>query len=505
MARTASKFAHCLLLFTQTAAAAAPDGGVKPTFVPDSPVYYFGQPQLTQPLYTMVPSCAACPTYQQTTIAHDADRTPWTRASINSTLYTCGQPKPTRSVEYLIIIDGSTKAIRIALFDEPMNKKYGFKANCVVGYEPCTFKWNPLGMSQFTKNIVVFTDEDSDLPTHVENQNSQQQVLGNQFCAMLTQKDYVNEGDPTVFCSSSASIEPAWEGPRALYRGKYTTRLNETVDNIQLLVRVNNEPAVLHPAAQAEVLATARSILRANAMVFLFIRPDNAANPYQPVSSWNSENPLYIGGPTDNKNTAIWQYGDPALGVQASDFKGFNPVATYNNLVMNQLSNSLQALVLGGGGWLRLFDTMDWLADFNKLFSSFKAVAADVDNCHAPPPETDLKMLKTYDVDGNAFDDDDNDDDDANDGRADDNNNDNDDDDDDYDDDHDDGRAGDDDDDDCKAADDDGRADNDCDNDYDYDHDDGRAADNDCDNDYDNHHNNFADSHHVDNYYCTYS
>ncbi|RKO98189.1 hypothetical protein CXG81DRAFT_21566, partial [Caulochytrium protostelioides] len=333
----------------------------------------------------MVPSCASCPTYQQTTIAHDANRTPWTRASIDSKLYTCGQPVPTRSVEYLFIVDGSTsmtavwqyasfvmllasyakdtgvnpifsvvsvggdptvimypttevwlvysaidtlmkhrnpmctgheatlEAIRIALLDEPMNTRYGFKQRCYDGAKPCKFKWNPNGNTLFTKNIVAFTDEDSDLPRYVENRNSLQQVMGNQFCATLTQKDYVNESDPTVFCSASASIEPAWEGPRGLYRGKYTTRLNQTVDDIQLLLRVSNEPAVLHPAAQAEVLATARSILRANAMVFLFLRPDNAANPYQPVSSWNSENPLYLGGPTDNKNTAIWQYGDPAL------------------------------------------------------------------------------------------------------------------------------------------------------------------------------------------------
>ncbi|RKO95598.1 hypothetical protein CAUPRSCDRAFT_12703, partial [Caulochytrium protostelioides] len=224
--------------------------------------------------------------------------------------------------------EASLEAIRIALFDEPMHPIYGFKAQCEHYGEPCEFKWNPRGANQYTKNIVVFTDEDSDLPTHVENQNLQQQVLGNQFCAMLTQKDYLDENNPTVFCSASASIEPAWEGPRGLYRGKYTTRLGETVDDTQLLLRLDGEPAVLHPAAQAEVLATARSILRANAMVFFFIQPDNAANPYQPVSSWNSENPLYIDGPTDNKNTAIWQYGDPALGVQASDFKGFNPVAT---------------------------------------------------------------------------------------------------------------------------------------------------------------------------------
>ncbi|RKO98034.1 hypothetical protein CAUPRSCDRAFT_10345, partial [Caulochytrium protostelioides] len=292
--------------------------------------------------------------------------------------------------------EATLEAIRIALTDQPMWASYGFRRACLDTVSPCEFAWRP----KAKKNIFIFTDEDSDVPANVGMRTAAQAVKENQLCSTATDQSF--DSQTMVYkCASSSAIEPSWVGPRALVQALDSGTIS---NRVMRMVRKDGGPAYLHPAAQEEVLLTARYVLRANAFVSLFMRPAGGIGSDGPVASWNDANPIYDpASAADNVTTAVWQFGHPALNVHNASLAGFDRLATYNKLVLAKLSNSLQALVLGGGGYMRVLDIDQWLGTTEKQPTLGKTLAEGSQACLLASWDTDI-AFPTRDRSGNPCD-----------------------------------------------------------------------------------------------------
>jgi hypothetical protein len=142
-------------------------------------------------------------------------------------------------------------------------------------------------------------------------------------------------------------------------------KVNVTSNNQQITIlqkfRDSASPLSLGAAYDQEVLQTSQLLVSTNTMLSVFVKSDFNQNPYQPVSSFNSYNPIYNAlypnndGPQDSISTIQLQYGSPQQTKENPDFTGFDAAATLSNLKSSGLTNSLQARILDKGGYARVF------------------------------------------------------------------------------------------------------------------------------------------------------
>ncbi|RKP02586.1 hypothetical protein CXG81DRAFT_17794, partial [Caulochytrium protostelioides] len=262
------------------------------------------------------------------------------------------------------------EAIRISLGSNPMSPSAGFAAACLTG-GACSFSWR----AGATRSIIALTDEDSDLPTLPANRNAKQLSGGmTSLCSMLTSTSYAG------FCSDTAAIEPSWDGPKQLWRGSIYTEDDRTTPNSKQIFRSGPERCSLSAAYQEEVLQTARMIVRGNAMVTLLMLPWKSNNPYQPRSQWDDDNPVFLLGdsdPVQDDNTAVWQFGHPDYAVMQNEFSAmvYNKDASIGEHWRHNLSGSLTALVLSGGGYARTLDMETYMETSSNAQIAWKAIA----------------------------------------------------------------------------------------------------------------------------------
>jgi hypothetical protein len=185
------------------------------------------------------------------------------------------------------------------------------------------------------------TDEDSDLPTMLDYRVAGQSEA-NSLCA---------NGD--VSCDNVERFEPSF--------------LN-TIVHAGKIHRMSTRDLNLTAAYQAELDLTAKAILDQNVTLMALIRDDRNGNQYSPSGYLNLNSRYYKevnSAITDNLFTTLVQFGLPSAASQTSTFANFNPLITLQNLRNSRLSNSLQAKILAGNGFARLFSIQSFPSTLN--------------------------------------------------------------------------------------------------------------------------------------------
>ncbi|KAJ3068214.1 hypothetical protein HDU98_008624 [Podochytrium sp. JEL0797] len=227
--------------------------------------------------------------------------------------------------------EAGMEAIRMTL--NPNNGSDMIKA-CTGSYtSACSLIWRN---GNVQKQIIMATDEDSDIPT---SNTYMMPAQGNALCP---------SGYNNGISSSCSGIEPPFQ-PRQFYGKNF--------------YRNSSVPIVLEDPYYTEIVVTANLIVSTGASISLLMQSTFNANTAGPQSTFDTYNQLYKDVyPTATQNhahTAIVQYGDPLLQSQSSTFGEFSASATYLNLETNQLQTSLQAQVLRKNGMMRLYMIQD--------------------------------------------------------------------------------------------------------------------------------------------------
>jgi hypothetical protein len=166
--------------------------------------------------------------------------------------------------------------------------------------------------------------------------------------------------------------------------------------------RSSNDTLVLDQDYAIEVSLTAELIVAKNAHVHLLMKGDFNRNPHQPSSSFNKHNWYFnetnaVESDSDNKHTAILQYGDPLEAQQSSDLTSWDRTATLENLNSKDLGHSLQGLVLASGGYMRLYDVEGLIAAEADIRDDFFAAAHEsIDKCLVTPQKTDCQIMNKW-------------------------------------------------------------------------------------------------------------
>ncbi|KAJ3192367.1 hypothetical protein HK101_006678 [Irineochytrium annulatum] len=266
--------------------------------------------------------------------------------------------------------EAGLEVIRMSLAN---NSGSDFNKNCVKPYNTqaaCVLNWR----ANAKKNIIIATDEDSDLPT------LSKYMVGTQSASTaLCPTQYNSQG---TFCSE-AQFEPPFQ-PRVFWSpGRQYFRNTST-------------PLTIDSSYVTEIATTAQIVVENGARVSMLIKSDFNANRNGPISNYDSSSTWFNQNAPDKSvtsviHTTIYQYGDPA--VQSEDpntFANFNNTATLAGLQGEGLGNSFQAQVLAKGGYVRLFRIQDIVDSGQYVINNiYQAIAQQVQNCsyqYVPDP-----------------------------------------------------------------------------------------------------------------------
>ncbi|KAI9205746.1 uncharacterized protein BJ171DRAFT_580392 [Polychytrium aggregatum] len=225
--------------------------------------------------------------------------------------------------------------------------------------QDCSLQWNPASQKQ----IILVTDEDSDLPLLAKYTLAGQNASAYACATTLVDSRRCPKSYPPY---STYQFEPTFS-PSIYYK---SSRQNQ-------IYRNSPEPIVLADVAYAEIAATANAILSSQALVSILIKSDFNANIYGPQSTFDSHNAYYntLASSTSPPpaqstiHTSLAQYGNPGDSAENDDYTGFDSARTLQNLQGSGLAQSLQALVLQGNGYLRTYALQDFCASGNATMS----------------------------------------------------------------------------------------------------------------------------------------
>jgi hypothetical protein len=253
------------------------------------------------------------------------------------------------------------EAIRISL---AANNGSDFAKACVAPYTSaqCVLGWR----QNAKKQIIMATDEDSDLPTL-----SRYRVL-----------NQANNGlCPQLYSSTARCGTTSFEPP-------FQSRIYDS--NARQFFRNTSAPLRLDAAYMEEIAITSRTLIQNAATLSLLVKSDFNANRNGPISNYDSTS-SWFNKFAPNKSdintfhTTIVQYGDPLSQAQDNiTFGNFSITDTLGILNERGLSQSLQAQVLSQGGLMRLFRIQD-IVDTNRgayvLQNIYTALAVQVQQC----------------------------------------------------------------------------------------------------------------------------
>ncbi|TPX38036.1 hypothetical protein SmJEL517_g00041 [Synchytrium microbalum] len=220
--------------------------------------------------------------------------------------------------------------------------------------------------------VIMATDEDSDIPTNVNYRQSDQVTQVTTMCASQQYTSKGNESD----CDASNSFEPLFISPKYLYGLNYYVGGGGNIQTLYQWFRNSSAPLVLHNTYYKEINATADVVAASNAAIMLMMRPDENANRNGPISQFDSTSYYYnwmapSGSANDSTHTAIAQYGHPYANVMGANYTNFNSTATLAALRARGLGSSFQAQVLARGGLAKLFSISDFISNINVVNNFF--------------------------------------------------------------------------------------------------------------------------------------
>jgi hypothetical protein len=180
-------------------------------------------------------------------------------------------------------------------------------------------------------------------------------------------------------CFGEPAFEPSFT-PISEIRSFNVLNTSTGLD-VQVYQRVRSSAVEvrLGPGYQEEIQLTAALILGNNVSVHLFMKEDLNVNPYQPSSSFNEHNQLFVSGEKDDTHTALLQYGSPDSDAHSDTLSDWYLDLTLSSLQRSKLGDSLQGIVLKEGGNMRVYD-VGRLANSeysSSIASSFFSAARD--------------------------------------------------------------------------------------------------------------------------------
>ncbi|KAJ3068215.1 hypothetical protein HDU98_008625 [Podochytrium sp. JEL0797] len=211
------------------------------------------------------------------------------------------------------------------------------RTSCISGFRgssTCNLQWRNGAQRQ----IIMATDEDSDIPIS-NNYLLPNQGSGDAFCPS-------GYSLVTMGClSGTAMIEPPFQ-PSLFWNSNY--------------YRTSPGPISLEQPYYDEIQLTAKMIITNSVSLSLLMKSDFNANIKGPQSTFDEHNLWFstFGANSSNVNhahTAVLQYGDPRMQAQDDAFGSFSAAQTWVNLNASGLEESLQAVVLKGGGVMRVY------------------------------------------------------------------------------------------------------------------------------------------------------
>jgi len=224
----------------------------------------------------------------------------------------------------------------------------------------CKIDWG----KNSSKVIVLATDEDSDLPTNVKYQMTGQ--ASKTGCSML----YDKKGAPV---DTDWMIEP-------LFYPSVMLPLNG-VKNTKTYYRTGNG-MTLDNGFQQEIDHTAKLLSSSDVMLISLIsqRPgteDSYFRQFVSISAFNKDDSEYFAGKSnlipDQVTVVTYQFGHPDYQSHLANYSNFKSDKTKISLEQNGFGKSLQAQVIGLGGYMRVFDLDVFATSSNKvsLLTSF--------------------------------------------------------------------------------------------------------------------------------------
>ena len=223
-----------------------------------------------------------------------------------------------------------------------------------VGVTPgqCVLEWRPDAL----KSMILITDENSDMPTMTRYRLPGHENRNNSDCTNWLSSA---AGD----CSLSAWLyEPSYSPKVALGYQAYLATRNDP--RYYYYWFRSGLPIRLNDVYQAELNLTASMLLQNGVFLSLVTIHGGWGGYHYSYWWWKQLNPVAAASPQPWK-AAPWdsnflisrQYGHISLNVQnATDLSRFNINATLANHFTQNLSLSLQARVLSGGGIMRIFN-----------------------------------------------------------------------------------------------------------------------------------------------------
>ncbi|TPX43049.1 hypothetical protein SeMB42_g04880 [Synchytrium endobioticum] len=228
--------------------------------------------------------------------------------------------------------------------------------------------------------IIMATDEDSDLPTSSSYRVPGQVQQSTTLCGAL---QYYRTGAETE-CDYSYSFEPLFISPKYLYGVYY--QVSGKAQQLFQWYRNDSSPVVLHSSWYTEINTTAQIVTNANAVINLMIRTDSNANRNGPISQFDQTSYYWMyATPRTTKestHTTMVQYGHPAYNVMSDNFSDFNSTATLALLNAQGLGSSFQAQILSRNGLAKLFSIQNFISNPNVVMNFFTQSVTTSTNCY---------------------------------------------------------------------------------------------------------------------------
>ncbi|KAL5037196.1 hypothetical protein RTP6_004667 [Batrachochytrium dendrobatidis] len=206
-----------------------------------------------------------------------------------------------------------------------------------VSNQACYISWREKSI----RNIIMVTDEDSDMPIHPFNRMADQ---------------------TTAFANQSILTQNESEYFTQLYEPPFSPSILYQTTSGYLRYRSANQPLVLSDAWQQEIDQTAHKMISAGISMSLFSKSDFNGNSKGPISSWTDANAYRLAlthqyannSDRDMSFTTLLQYGHAGLNLHVINstnpqhivYTGFNATGTLDGLVDNGYGQSLQAQAL---------------------------------------------------------------------------------------------------------------------------------------------------------------
>lgn len=290
--------------------------------------------------------------------------------------------------------EASLEAIRRTLLNDLMKRQQGGIRSAANELQ---FREN------VTLNLILVTDEDSDLPI------DPRYFVGEQYKEVFQGQDLVEPGwsgystTSVTFNGRDSRVQTYITTRTSTRKGSLETNTITTSTTLKphnyFVIRTDAAIPTLLPGFQGEVDQTAALILEKDARISIIISANGNPVAGNIRDTWsnkpNVKGSFYDAickngrpGMSGNCNnidqwntwTGAWQFGSPYGAVENADFSNFSLYDTFVNLQTNGLGNSLQAQVLKDGGLARVFD-IERLSDPDVVNNLYSAAVELVNVC----------------------------------------------------------------------------------------------------------------------------